>query len=206
MPKLIRMKKKFDIYVYKIDDIVSNSIIKKHQYEGSFTNKFLKALEFYSNKKNIKSYDMYFLDIGANIGCHNYIIGKHGYKVISFEANKLNSYILYKTYCLHKDVNVTIINKGLDEEDKICKLKTCQNNIGDGAIYCENIEPDLEDFNGDVYNNIELTKLSRYIKFLSKKNLALMKIDVEGYEGKVIKGGEELIIKYHILFIMMEYS
>ena len=33
-----------------------------------------------------------------------------------------------------------------------------------------------------------------------------MKIDVEGYEGKVIKGGKEIISKYHIPFIMFEFS
>ena len=32
-----------------------------------------------------------------------------------------------------------------------------------------------------------------------------MKIDVEGDEGKVIKGGQELISKYHIPFISMEF-
>ena len=43
------------------------------------------------------------------------------------------------------------------------------------------------------------------MKFLSEKNVALMKIDVEGYESKVIKGGEEIITKYHIPFIVMEF-
>ena len=33
------------------------------------------------------------------------------------------------------------------------------------------------------------------MKFLSGKNVALMKKDVEGYEGKVIKGGIEIISK-----------
>ena len=34
------------------------------------------------------------------------------------------------------------------------------------------------------------------MNFLSEKNIALMKIDVEGSEGKVIKGGKEIISKY----------
>ena len=44
------------------------------------------------------------------------------------------------------------------------------------------------------------------MKFLSEKNIALMKIDVEGSEEKVIKGGKEIISKYHIPFIMMEFE
>ena len=37
------------------------------------------------------------------------------------------------------------------------------------------------------FNNIELVKLSRYYKYLSKKNLAFMKLDVEGSEANVIE-------------------
>ena len=161
---------------------------------------------FILKKKKLDNKQIYFIDVGANIGCHSFLIGKHGYNVLSFEANKINNYILYKNFCLNKDVNLTIINKGLDEEEKICKLKISPKNKGDGAIFCDNREQAYEYFSGEVYNNIELTTLSKYIKFLSKKNVALMKIDAEGYEGKIIKGGKEIIMDYHIPFIMFEFS
>ena len=64
-------------------------------------------------KKNIKKEDIYIIDIGANIGWYTFILGKYGYKIISFEPLPLNTYILNKNYCLNKDVNITIINKGL---------------------------------------------------------------------------------------------
>ena len=79
------------------------------------------------------------------------------------------------------------------------------NNIGNGAVYCNNRTQDNTSIGEDLFNNIELTKLSRYLKFLSDKNLALLKIDVEGNEGKVIMGGEDLFSKYHIPFIAMEF-
>ena len=194
----------FDMFVYKVDDIVSGSIISSHQWEGFQTKEIIKALEFYSKKKNLQNKDVYFIDVGANVGWFTFFTGKYGYKVLSFEANEINNYILYKNYCLNKDVSLTIINKGLDEEDKKCILKTVIRNIGNGAIYCENREKNEPSYQ-DVFNNIELTKLSRYIKFLKDKNIALLKIDVEGDEGKVIKGGQELISKYHIPFISMEF-
>ena len=53
---------------------------------------------------------------------------------------------------------------------------------------------------------IILTKLSNYIPYLSEKNLALIKIDVEGSEGKVIESGIELITKYHVPFIFLEFT
>ena len=43
-------------------------------------------------------------------------------------------------------MNVTLINKGLDVEDKICILKTDASNRGNGMIFCENREKDLKDF------------------------------------------------------------
>ena len=196
----------FNMFIYKIDDLVSYSIIVNHNYEGKYAKQFLNALHFYSKKNRLNSKEIYFIDVGANIGCHTFLIAKYGYKVISFEPNKINSYILYKNYCLNKDVHIRIINKGLDEEEKICRLKISPKNKGDGAIFCKNMEQTYDYFRGDVYNNIELTKLSKYMKFLSDKNAALMKIDVEGYEGKVIKGGKEIISKYHIPFIMFEFS
>ena len=51
-----------------------------------------------------------------------------------------------------------------------------------------------------------MTKLSNYIEFLSTKNLALIKIDVEGSERKAIESGIELFSKYHIPFILLEFS
>ena len=51
-----------------------------------------------------------------------------------------------------------------------------------------------------------MTKLSNYIEFLSTKNLALIKIDIEGSEGKAIESGIELFSNYHIPFIFLEFT
>ena len=53
---------------------------------------------------------------------------------------------------------------------------------------------------------IKLTKLSSYIPYLYKKKIALIKIDVEGSEGKAIEGGIKLITKYHVPFIFLEFN
>ena len=206
LQKVNYSEKIFDMFVYNIADVVSSSIRYSHSWEGDHTKKVLNALNYYSKKKNIDNKDIYILDIGSNIGWYSFFLGKFGYKIISFEASKINNYIMYKNYCLNKDVSITMIDKGLDKEDKNCTLKIVVGNAGDGMIFCENREKPFSDFNGDTYNNIELTTLSRYINFLSKKNLAFIKIDVEGAEGNVIEGGKELFNKYHVPFIMMEFE
>ena len=54
-------------------------------------------------------------------------------------------------------------------------------------------------------SQVILTKLSNFIPYLSTKNLAFIKIDVEGTEESVILSGIELLTKYHVPFIFLEY-
>ena len=55
-------------------------------------------------------------------------------------------------------------------------------------------------------SEVELTTLNTFMPYLSDKNIALMKIDIEGYEYKALIGGKELITKYHVPFIVLEFS
>jgi len=198
--------KDFDMFVHTGKDLVSQSILSSHKWEGKISKKCLTALEYYSRKRNIKNEDIYLLDIGCNVGWYTFFLGKYGYKIISFEVWEVNNYILYKNYCLNKDINVTLINKGLDAEDKKCTFKTSKGNKGNGMIFCENRDKYRSDLDGETFNNVELTKLSRYYNYLSNKNLALIKMDVEGSEANVFEGGKELITKYHVPFIKIEYE
>ena len=60
------------------------------------------------------------------------------------------------------------------------------------------------DTNETNNKEIILTKLSNYISFFENRNLALIKMDIEGSEGKAFESGIELITKYHVPFIIME--
>ena len=55
-------------------------------------------------------------------------------------------------------------------------------------------------------STVVLTKLSNFIPYLSDKNVALIKIDIEGSEGIVIENGIDLITKHHVPFIFLEFS
>lgn len=54
--------------------------------------------------------------------------------------------------------------------------------------------------------NVTLTKLKNFIPYLQDKNIALIKIDIEGSEGNALEGGIDLIEKYHVPFILMEFT
>ena len=78
-------------------------------------------------------------------------------------------------------------------------------NIGNGVILCGD-NANIPNKNEFLTEEVTFTKFSNYIPFLSKKNLALIKIDIEGSEGKAINSGIELITKYHIPFIFTEFT
>lgn len=195
--------KKFDMYVYKESDDLSKSIITSKNGESEDTNKILDTLKFYKDKNKTKSEDLYILDIGSSIGWYSYFLGKKGYKILSFEPSERNYYLLRKTYCLNKDVNITIINKALYNHDKSCDYYENKENKRKGKVICKE--------RNDIPKNLEkkelvtLTQLDNYASYLSDKNIAFMKITVGGAEYNVILGGKEFITKIHVPFIYLEF-
>lgn len=189
------------MYVYKHNDIVSNLISKRHKYEESATYNMINGLNFYSKKKNLFNKDIYIIDAGGNLGWYTILFGKLGYNIISFEPFKNNFYILNKNYCLNKEGNITLINKDLFPKEKKCYINAPKYNIGDRMINCsEKVEE-----NNNNNKEIILTKLSNYAKFSKNRNLTLIKIHIEGCEGKAFESGIELITKYHVPFVFIEF-
>ena len=194
----------FNMYVYKSDDEISNEIMTLKNYNGEKTGDLLTALLFYSTIKKINASQIYFLDIGSKIGWYSMIMSKFGYKVLSFESSEINNYILKKNYCLNREFNLTLIKKGLYNEEKKCDFYLNSKNKGSGKVYCE-VKQNLPS-NLIKSGESTLTRLSNYLNFLSNQNLALVKISVEGLEEKVIQGGIELISKYHVPYIYLEFN
>ena len=194
----------FNMYVYKSDDEISNEIMTLKNYNGEKTGDLLTALLFYSTIKKINASQIYFLDIGSKIGWYSMIMSKFGYKVLSFESSEINNYILKKNYCLNREFNLTIIKKGLYNEEKKCDFYLNSKNKASGKVYCE-VKQNLPS-NLIKSGESTLTRLSNYLNFLSNQNLALVKISVEGLEEKVIQGGIELITKYHVPYIYLEFN
>ena len=149
-------------------------------------------------KKKINKNAIYIIDIGANLGWFSFILGKKGYNILSFEPSKINYYILLKTYCLNNNLNITIVNKGLDKIESKSYLYHPFNNIGNALI-----SKILKNY---TQEEIILTKLNNYVDFYVDKNLALIKLDIECYEGRAIEGGIDFISKYHVPFIIMEFN
>ena len=196
-------KLSFDMFVYKDNDAVSNYISDFGSWEPEETKTLYDSLLYYSKKRNISENDIFIIDIGANIGWYSLFFGKNGYNIISFEPSKINYYILLKNFCLNQDINMIIINKGLDIIEKNSTLYHPYGNLGNAYIFNSTIKVNKSEYFAE---EIRMNKLSNYIEYLKDKNLALIKLDIEGSEGKAIQSGIDLIVKYHIPFIFMEFQ
>ena len=191
-------------------DGMSKMIIKTAQYEPEHMSNFLDALKYYAKKNKINNNkDIFMLDIGGNLGVYPSFLGKFGFSILTFEASPRNSYIIYKNYChINKNSNIIIINKGLSNKERKCNYFSQISQIGNGVVLCN--ENKNRARAGNLYLKkefeIKLTKLSNFLPYLSNKNIALIKLDIEGGEGKVIEDSIELISKYHVPFIFSEFD
>jgi FkbM family methyltransferase len=153
----------------------------------------------------VKKYSKYIknnhiLDIGSNVGFFSEAILKNiNYKSIHlFEPSK--EYFEYSKHLLSKYNNIYFNNYGLSNKKEIKTLYKCPNsNIGWNTFLKK--DPNQHDTFIDkmIKEECILKKLDDY----EIDNVNFIKIDVEGFENKVLEGGMNLISK-HKPYILVE--
>lgn len=153
-------------------------------------------------KKYLQPGDV-FLDIGANIGYHSLFVAAHlrdTGRVYAFEplprlAKQIESSIQSNGFS-----NVTVCNFGLAEnndDDRTIYIR--DENTGGSSLFrydhLENVR----------IKGLEKIKLRTLDSFLDSPRVALIKIDVEGYEFEVLKGAANVIAKTRPI-IIVEFS
>ena len=140
---------------------------------------------------NIVEEDYFVFDIGTNIG--NTILElankvKPGGKVIGFEPDPETYGYCLKNIELNKFENVQVHNIGLGDCNSSFFIENrIESNSGGNRIN-ENLTDGIKQVKVKVLDDI-------FSEFHIKK-LNLMKIDVEGYEMKVLLGAKNIIQKY----------
>ena len=185
----------FKFYMFKKKTLL-NFDLKNGVYEYEISNNIIEALLYYSKKKNISNKkDIIMIDIGGNIGWYSSLLGKLGYSVLSFEPLEMNYYVSMKNYCnINNNSNVIIINKGLGNEDMTCDYYKDITLFSNGMVICNKSKIENKNIGKRFKkaSDVKLTRLSNFIPYLKNKNIALIKLDVEGAEGKAIESGIEL--------------
>lgn len=170
----------YQITVNRKIRLYEDSVLSKLIYDG------FESIEISYIKNKLKEGDI-FIDIGANIGLFSIIasevVGPKG-KVISFEPSPITFKRLKENCELNNINNIDIRNIGLSDKDG--KLDFY---ISDSGYDAWNSFAKSHDNKLQKKIQVPVSTLDQELKMIETKNVALIKIDVEGWEKFVLLGG-----------------
>lgn len=191
--------------LFNDNDIVSQHIEEHSTWEKDILNTIIKLLNKTSSYVGKK---LSFLDIGSNIGWFSIIISSYGYNTIAFEPMNENIEIMSKNLCDNNLLNVTLFQTGLGDKEGKCWLVSGNINFGDGLLICDKKPQNQFKSDGYMYTirqEINITLLDNYFNFNINPYIGIMKIDVEGFEENVFKGGMKFFENYPPYYIFIEF-
>ena len=137
-------------------------------------------------------------DIGANIGFYTCLlaaqVGDNG-RVVAFEPASRTYGYLKENVSLNQFTNVTVVNKGLSDRQEQRHLYYAEAGLAEGTA-------SLKYADGRAASErVTLDTIDTLFRELSAPNF--VKIDVEGYQLEVLKGGE-YYLKTHAPLLIAE--
>ena len=193
MKKIVKAKTiyKDKLLVYA-DDLIGKNIIEK----GIYDKRQIEAIRIILS--HMKS--PVFLDIGANIGNHTVAFAPFCSKVYAFEPQEKTGSILQKNIHENKLLNVTVLPYGLSDTTDQLELHINMTGNNGMSSFCNG-------HNGNVCEK-QTAKVNigdNIIRELGIQSVDFIKIDVEGFEAKVLNGLQNTI-KKHQPFICLEWN
>jgi FkbM family methyltransferase len=137
------------------------------------------------------------IDIGSNTGYVALVMAElapQG-RVIGFEPDATNYRRLQENLALNSFPHLEVQNVGLGEMASEESMEVNVENRGRNKVALEYVNA----------NKVKIVKLDDYLGGATVNTIDLIKIDVEGYELKVLKGARATLVKYlPILFIEID--
>lgn len=122
------------------------------------------------------------LDVGANIGCTSLLFAQLASRVVAFEPVPQTFAFWQQNIAASGHDNCVGLNVALGNENKSSHMNYAEGNRS-GAFVCDSVE------SPDAGTGVEVRRLDDLIASLDVPAVDFIKIDVEGYERKVIEGG-----------------
>jgi hypothetical protein len=202
----------FDIFIYNDYDYYSLQIKLNQSFEGEATLHMLNAIQYYADKNDYLNDDIVIFDIGSNVGWYSTFFGTYKYTVLSFEPLPKNDYVLRKNFCRNNknyaepQSTITIVNEVLYPIETFCDYYKDIKNSKKNLVLCDKSKEKNLDKDYIKIDTIKTNKLSNFIPLINDKRMTLVRFDLE-YEGEMaIESGKELITKYHIPFVFIEFN
>lgn len=146
--------------------------------------------------KIIKSFvepGMTCIDIGASNGVHSLrmakCVGDTG-SVYAFEPSKERFDMLEKHIKLNNVKNIIAENKGVSDSHSFRNIEET------GMVRMD------EKKHEPVYNRAEVVTLDAFVKKNGLKSVDFIKIDTDGFEYKILKGGESILREFEPVMVV----
>lgn len=191
-----------DYLLFSTNDAISNALYKSGQWEDyllTISRHFLHGVDA-----------PLLLDIGANLGAYSIPLAKNlqgsGGSVIAFEPQRIVYYQLCGNVVLNRLDNFFAYNKAVGDSDgeiEIPEINYANNhNIGAFSLQKDVRQLlDMEKYMKEARNKVSMVKLDT---LELAKAPALIKLDVEGFEINVLKGGQKFLEQHRYPPILFE--
>lgn len=144
------------------------------------SSKIREEIELNEVKKVVRNRGV-FIDVGANIGYYSLFAAKFGAKkIISFEPNPTLSNRFKENIEFNQFQEIiTVFEYALGDKRGNARLNLNKNDLGSSSLLKNNLSTDF--INVEVYSLIEILETKGI------KQIDALKIDVEGFEDKIMK-------------------
>ena len=123
-----------------------------------------------------------FVDVGANVGKYMVLAAPRTHEVLCIEPNPVSRWFLQTNIALNSFTNVKVAPIGLDEQSGQATLSYSGDNIGGASL--------IDDANSTNQFTVPVLRGDELAKF---DGPTYLKVDVEGFEERVLRGFEGLL-------------
>ncbi len=193
-------------------DIVSEELIYSKSWEQMSVFTHITQLDNFAKENNLDRSEVYFVDIGANLGTFTLGVAAAGFKVIAIEAMSVNQFALSMSLCSNMGMSeaVTLLSVALGKEAGQCTVFSATYNVLDGTIRCGDAgETQLLQAGMLRRQVVDVARLDDLLKEwlpALKNRVGALKMDTEGFEPWVIQGGKKFFSSVRPRFLQLEVS
>ena len=178
--------------IYGFDLCVSKRTGRQYYYYGYYETGTIHVMQ-----QSLQPGDV-FIDAGASVGLMTFmasnLVGNDGL-VLSFEPHPHRYLQLKDGISINKRGNIKTYNIGLGKEEAVVRL------------YTDVASPSMVSGQGrSECINVHVEPLDTVLRREKISNVGMIKIDVEGFEGKVLQGAEKLLVSEKAPILCIEHG